>query len=543
MRVFNCGASNWGALAPSLAASLLIGCGGGMGGSGYGGSMPPPPSVNFMTPAQALTINLGQGVNLSWTSANVSSCTASTSNAMAGDFTGSQSLSGSIVVAPTAAGSTTYTLMCSGTMSGTASATTAMVTVNPSILSTLSVANMVSIGPTLDRSANMFGGNPYGLAIAPISAGLITAGDLIVCNFNSGALGTQGSGTTIVGLHVPAPGAAPAAQLPYLIANDPAIAGCSALAMLPDDSISAAAFSSGMSPLVTPSGSVTNPFAADAFGSPWGEVFVPTAAQVMGGYGVMGMGAGSMSAGSMSAVSMSGDGMGGNRAMQVQSVAGPSSPTLYVSTFDGSIDRIELSNDAQSSFTQIATGFCGSGSPGAIFAPAGLTYDPSIDTLYIIDTSSNSVVAFANVSSIGAAGVVVDGQCAAVMAPPTPAPTFSGPSASLARVVATGAPLISPISAALLADGNLIVGNGDDSIGATQIPNLVVEISPVLPGGFVGDPVQLDPGTNGPGAVCGASVACGQGALFGIAATVDSAGKQRVYFNDDNSNAVMLITQ
>jgi hypothetical protein len=214
-----------------------------------------------------------------------------------------------------------------------------------------------------------------------------------------------------------------------------------------------------------------------------------------------------------------------------------------VSTFDGSIDRIELSNDAQSSFTQIATGFCGSGSPGALFAPAGLTYDPSIDTLYIIDTSSNSVVAFADVSSIGAAGVVVDGQCAAVMAPPTPAPTFSGPSASLARLVATGAPLTSPISAALLADGNLIVGNGDDSIGATQIPTLVVEISPVLPGGFVGDPVQLDPGTNGAGAVCGASVACGQGALFGIAATVDSAGKQRVYFNDDNSNAVMLITQ
>ncbi len=538
MRVLNRGASNWGALAPSLAASLLIGCGGGMGGSGYGGSMPPPPSVNFTTPAQAMTINLGQGVNLSWTSANVSSCTASTSNAMAGDFTGSQSSSGSIIVAPTAAGSTTYTLMCSGSMGGTASATTAMVTVNPSILSTLSVANMVTIGPTLDPSTNMFGGNPYGLTIAPISAGPITAGDLIVCNFNSGALGTQGSGTTIVGLHAPAPGAAPAAQLPYLIANDPALAGCSALAMLPDDSISATAFSSGMSPLVTPSGSVTNPFAADAFGSPWGEVFVPTAAQVMGGYGVMGMGDDAM-------MNADGDAMMSavrDGATQTHSSA-PTNPTLYVSTFGGSIDRIELSNDAQSSFTQIATGFCGSGSPGAIFAPAGLTYDPSIDTLYIIDTSSNSVVAFANVSSIGAAGVVVDGQCAAVMAPPTAAPTFSGPSASSARVVATGGPLIAPISAALLADGDLIVGNGDDSISATQIPNLVVEISPVLPGGFVGDPVQLDPGSNGPGAVCGASVACGQGALFGIAATVDSQGKQRVYFNDDNSNAVMLITQ
>lgn len=326
--------------------------------------------------------------------------------------------------------------------------------------------------------------------------------------------------------------------MPYLIANDPALAGCSALAMLPDDSISATAFSSGMSPLVTPSGSVTNPFAADAFGSPWGEVFVPTAAQVMGGYGVMGMGDDAM-------MNADGDAMMSavrDGATQTHSSA-PTNPTLYVSTFGGSIDRIELSNDAQSSFTQIATGFCGSGSPGAIFAPAGLTYDPSIDTLYIIDTSSNSVVAFANVSSIGAAGVVVDGQCAAVMAPPTAAPTFSGPSASSARVVATGGPLIAPISAALLADGDLIVGNGDDSISATQIPNLVVEISPVLPGGFVGDPVQLDPGSNGPGAVCGASVACGQGALFGIAATVDSQGKQRVYFNDDNSNAVMLITQ
>jgi hypothetical protein len=526
MRAFNCRASHWGALAPCLCATLLFGCGG--GGMGYGGSAPPAPSVNFMTPAQALSINLGQGVSLSWTSAYVSSCTASTSNSMAGDFTGTQPLSGSVTVAPTAAGSTTYTLMCAGSMGGTASATTATVTVKPSILSTLSLADMVTIGPTLDPSANMFGGNPYGLAIAPISAGLITAGDLIVCNFNSGALGTQGSGTTIVGLHAPAPGAAPAAQLPYLIADDPQLAGCNALAMLPDDSISAAAYTSSLNPLVTPAGAVTNPFAGDGLGAPWGEVFVPTAAQIMGGYGLMDTGADAMH---MQSVAVP------------HSVAGPANPTLYVSTFDGSINRIELNNDAQSSFTQIASGFCSSGSPGAIFAPAGLTYDSSIDTLYIVDTSSNSVVAFANVSSIGAAGVVVNGQCATVTAPPTPAPTFSGPSASSARVVASGGPLIAPISAALLADGDLIVGNGDVNISANQIPNLVVEISPVLPGGFVGDPVQLDPGSNGPGAVCGASVACGQGALFGISARVDSQGKQWVYFNDDNSNAVMLITQ
>jgi hypothetical protein len=167
---------------------------------------------------------------------------------------------------------------------------------------------------------------------------------------------------------------------------------------------------------------------------------------------------------------------------------------------------------------------------GAVFAPAGLTYDAAIDTLYIVDTSSNSVVAFANVSSIGAAGVVVNGQCNSVASPPTPAPTFTGPSASSARVIAHGSPLIAPLSAALLADGDLIVENADINIGAGQMPNLAVEVSPVLPGGFVGQPVQLD--TTGT-----------PGALFGIAATVDGQGNQIVYFNDDNANTVMMLTK
>jgi hypothetical protein len=129
------------------------------------------------------------------------------------------------------------------------------------------------------------------------------------------------------------------------------------------------------------------------------------------------------------------------------------------------------------------------------------------------------------------------------MAPPTPVPTFSGPSASSARVIATGGPLIAPIGAALLADGNLIVGNGDLNITATQVPNQAVEVSPVLPGGFVGAPIQLDAGSsNAPGTACGTALTCGQAALFGIAATVDSSGSQLVYFVDDNANAVMQIT-
>jgi hypothetical protein len=431
------------------------------------------PTVAFTSPAQATTVSFGRAVQLAWTSTNATSCTATTSSTMGGAFTGTQSTSGSATIAPTAAGTVTYTLTCTGP-GGTASATTANVTVGPSLLSTLSVAGITTIGSTADP-INM-DGNPYGLAIAPATAGLITQGDLIVCNFNNSP-GAQGAGTTIVGLH-PVAGATP-----YRIAQSANLQGCDALTMLPDDSISAAAFQANQNALVTAAGVVNTPFSADTFAQPWGEAYV--------------------------------------------AASGQNPAALYVSNFNGSIDRITLNGDAQTAFTEIASGFCGSGVAGAIYAPSGLTYDPSIDTLYIVDTSSNSVVAFAGVSTIGADGVVVTGQCQSVAAPPTPAPTFTGPSATSARVVATGGAFFTPLSAALLSNGDLIVADADVNIG-TQTPNLVFEISPVLPGGFVGAPVQLDTGASG--------------ALFGIVATVDAQMNQIVYFNDDNNTAVMELT-
>ena len=463
-----CGGGGYGGGSSMMGASSS--------GGGYGGGNNPPPTVTFSTPAQAMSINLGQAVKVAWTSTNASSCTSSTSSMTGGTFTGSQSVSGQMSVVPTATGSVTYTLSCSGS-GGMMNATSATVTVNPSVLSQLAGIKAVTIGSTIDPIEK--GGNQYGLTLAPTTAGLITAGDLVVCNFNDGATNTQGMGTTIVGLH-PAAGATP-----YRIAQSAKLQGCNALAVLADDSIAAAAFSANQVPLVSAAGAVTTPFAADGFTSPWGATYA--------------------------------------------AASGGKPAAVYVADISGSIDRIELNGDTQSSFTQIATGFCGSGSPGAIFAPAGLTYDPSIDTLYIVDTSSNSVVAFANVSSIGAGGVVVNGQCKSVAAPPTPVPTFSGPSAASARVIAHGSPLFTPLSVALLGDGDLIVTNADINIGAGQMPNLAVEVSPVLPGGFVGNPVQLD--TSGT-----------PGALFGLAAAVDAQGHQIIYFNDDNTNTVMMLT-
>jgi hypothetical protein len=445
----------------------LTSCGGG-GYGGGGGSSYAMPTVAFSSPASAMTINLGQSLKLAWNSTYATSCTASTSSTYAGTFSGAQNTSGTQSVAPTAVGAVTYMLSCTGS-GGSTSATSATVTVNPSILSTLKT--ITTIGSTLDPIEH--GGNPYGLGIAPITSGLITAGDLIVCNFNDGATNTGGLGTTVIGLH-PIAGA-----VPYRIAQSMQLEGCGGLSVFPDDSISVTAFSSNLVPLVASNGTISNPFGAYAFHGPWGQAYVkPTGGQ----------------------------------------------PALYVSNqLNGTIDRIALNGDALSGFTEIVTGFCGSGAPGSIFAPAGLTYDPSIDTLYVVDTSSYSVVALANVSAIGADGVVVNGSCSAVT--PTPVPTFSGPSGSSARVIANGGQFNAPLSAAVLTDGDLIVSNADINGPATT--NLLFEVSPSL--GFVGSPIQLDAGA--------------AGALFGLAATTDGSGNQIIYFNDDNDNTVKVLSK
>ena len=244
-----------------------------------------------------------------------------------------------------------------------------------------------------------------------------------------------------------------------------------------------------MNPLVSASGAIGAPF-SDAFAGPWGEAFVAAK---------------------------------GTQPAAVYVSNAPGGPI----NAGGTIDRISLDVDAQTSFTEIVTGICSGGAPGAILGPAGLTYDPASDTLYVIATSSASVIAIAGVSSIPKDGVVVNGSCAAATAP-TPVPTFSGPSMASAKVIAHGAPFNTPLSATLLKNGDLLVANADIGIGTpSSTTNLLIEVSPVLPGGFVGKPLQVDNGT--------------PGSLFGLAATVDAQGNQIIYFNSDNNNAVMQL--
>jgi hypothetical protein len=473
-------------------ATTLTACGGG-GSSGYTApapatpAAPPAATASFAQPASPTTINFGQAVTLKWSSTNSTGCTTTASATSGGSLTSSQSVSGTATVVPTAPGTYTYTLSCTGT-GGNATVTTPAVTVSPSVLTTLSTAGTITtIGSTVDPING--DQNPYGLAIAPATAGLITKGDLIVCNFNNASTaaaqgGVQGTGTTIVGLH-PAAG-----SKPYRIAQSASLDGCDALTLLPDDSISAAAWSATSNPLVSAAGVVATPF-SDTFAYPWGEAYVAAT-------------------GAQPAAIYVSNAPGGNIA------AG------------GTIDRISLDEDAQTTFTEIASGFCSSGSPGMIYGPAGLTYDPSNDTLYVVDTSSASVIAIVGISSVGKDGLVVNGQCTGA-AEPTPVPTFSGPSMTSARIIAHGAPFNTPLSAALLKNGDLVVANADIGIQApSAATNLLIEVSPVVPGGFVGKPLQVD--TTAPGA------------LFGLATAVDTDGNQIIYFNDDNAAAVLQLT-
>jgi hypothetical protein len=350
---------------------------------------------------------------------------------------------------------------------GSMTNTTTNTTISGPILSTLKPPT--TIGSTLDPMEQ--GGNPYGLTVAMVTAGIMTAGDLIACNFNDGATNTQGLGTTVIGLHPTA------GSTPYRIAQSANLLGCSSVTSLPDGSLVATGSQANTTVIVSPVGNISTPFAADIFAEPWSAIYATH---------------------------------GGNAYVYVSNAT------------TGTIDRITLNGDAQSSFTEIASGFSTNlGKPGAISAPAGLTYDAANDTLYVVDTNANRVVSLSNVSAIGTDGVMVTGT------------TFAGVSAGSAKVIASKGLLNGPISGALLVNGDLVVGNTLDPNGT----NLLIEISPSS------------------GVVASKNVDTGAaGAIFGIVAvptTITTMGAYGttntktnvIYFNDDNDNTVKLLTQ
>ena len=332
---------------------------------------------------------------------------------------------------------------------------------------------VTTIGSTVDATNG--DNNPYGLTIAPTTAGYVTAGDLIVCNFNNSS-GKSGYGTTIEDL------APTAGAMPKRIAQSASLQGCAALAANPTNGyIWAAAYTANDDPIVSPSGTITSTLASSySWMYPWGGIYAAPKTTTSGGYG--------------------------------SSTMTPS-PAFYITDAkNGSVVRATITSTG-TVFQTIATGFpVNLTSQYGILAPAGLSYDPTTDTLYLVSSTTNSVVAFAAASTIPANGITVTAGMNNTL-------SFSGSAAGQASVVYSGAPLNYPVSSALLYNGDLVIGNTGD--------NNMVEIDPVHKK-MLGEKL-VDSGS--------------AGAIFGIVTTGTTVATQKVYFNDDNTNSVVAVSQ
>ena len=239
---------------------------------------------------------------------------------------------------------------------------------NPSVLSQLNT--MTTIGSTVDATNG--DSNPYGLTIAQTTGGNVTAGDLLVCNFNDKA-GTAGNGTTIEDLS-PAAGA-----MPKRIAQDPSLQGCDALAVNPGGFIWAAAYTANDNPIFMPNGTLATTLASSySWANPWGQIYAQPNSTTSG-------------------------------TSYLRSHASSSTVSAFYIT-DAKTGSVVQANITSSgiAFNTIATGFpVNLTSAYGILAPAGLSYNPTLDTLYIVSSASNSVVAFKNGSTIPAGGITV----------------------------------------------------------------------------------------------------------------------------------------
>ncbi len=309
---------------------------------------------------------------------------------------------------------------------------------------------ITTIGSTVDPTNG--DQNPYGLALAPATAGAMTQGDLVICNFNDSA-NVQGNGTTIEVL-APTPGANPTR-----LVQDANLKGCAALALDPSDDPWATAYSANLAPYYSPSGTLISTLSSGPWSGPWGETYAPA------------FGSGTAS-------------------------------FIVSNATSGSIVRV--TPGASPTFETIISGFSlNSGAvPGNILGAAGLVYDLKSNTLFVVDSNLNRVVAFAGFSTFGANAIML-----------SPEGDFSGPSADLARVILSGPPLNAPLSAAELYNGDLVVANTAD--------NNLIEISQ---SGQINGMQNLDTGV--------------VGALFGLAASGTTAATTKIYFNDDNDNTV-----
>ena len=137
-----CGFLRFGA---SAAAFLLASCGGGGGSSS---PTLPPPLVVAPNPvivsigASPTAITVGESATLTWSSSNASGCQAG------GAWSGTKTLSGTLLVTPSGVGTFTYTLTCNGVVSSASVVAAARPSTTPTVSLSLVPASVQAGQPS-----------------------------------------------------------------------------------------------------------------------------------------------------------------------------------------------------------------------------------------------------------------------------------------------------------------------------------------------------------------------------------------------------------
>lgn len=319
--------------------------------------------------------------------------------------------------------------------------------------------------------------NPYGVAVIPHSAGALTAGNVLVSNFNNSA-NAQGTGTTIVQV---TPGGKStlfaqinAAALPGACPGGVGLTtalgvlqrGWVIVGSLPTTDGTAATSGSGCLLVLDSAGQVVETFADSNINGPWDMTLADN--------------------GSMAS-------------LYVTNVLNGTVAAGGAVVHGGTILRITLSVPLQGAGmpsklaeTVIGSGFPERTDPAAlVIGPTGLALSGS--TLYVADSLDNRIAAIASASSLSA-------------------------SAGTGQDVSVGGALDDPLGLTLVPNGDLVAVNGNDGKAVEVAPRSGAQVAvKVL------DNTVTHGGKNG------------GGTLFGLAPIPGGSG---LYFVDDGSNTL-----
>lgn len=318
--------------------------------------------------------------------------------------------------------------------------------------------------------------NPYAIVVAPVSAGGIKAGDVLVDNFNARS-NFQGTGTTIMDYDPTTKAARLFAAIPPKLAGCPGGVGLTAaMAMLrsgwiivgsaPSTDGTTKTLGRGCLIVLDANGKVAGTITGADIDDPWGNMAV-------------------VDHGRSATLFVSNIGFG---------VGAPGRPPANQAT----VLRLELAIPADKPpvvehRTVVASGFASQGDASAfLIGPTGLALGPD-DTLYVSDAVGNRIVAIDHAST-------------------------RTNSAGTGRVVTEGGLLKRPLAMVLAANGDLLVNNA--------LNGQVVEIDPADGTQNAATWIDADQAQNPPGS----------GDLFGIAMTQDGKG---FYYVEDDNNTLM----